>query len=71
MKKQNNKFVYDEMKDQFIVQSVKQDFLTRQQERKPYELAWELNMNFFVGNQYCYISGLDEISDIEKLLLGK
>lgn len=65
-KKQSKKFVYDELKDQFIVQSIKQDFKQRQQERKPYELSWELNMNFFVGNQYCYISGLEEISDTEK-----
>lgn len=65
-KKQNKKFIYNEIKDQFIVQAIKEDFALRQKERKPYELSWELNMNFFVGNQYCYISGFDEISDIEK-----
>jgi len=63
---QTNKYIYNELKDQFIVQNIKEDFALRQQERKNYELSWELNMNFFVGNQYCYISNTNEISDIEK-----
>ncbi|MBQ8425335.1 MAG: hypothetical protein IJX17_04880, partial [Clostridia bacterium] len=63
---QYKKFIYDEIKDQIIVENIKQDFTFRQQERKSYELAWELNMNFFVGNQYCYVSSKNEISDIEK-----
>ena len=59
-------FVYDELKDQFIVQNLQKEFALRQQERKSFELAWELNMNFFVGNQYCYVSNTNEISDTEK-----
>ena len=61
-----NKYFYDEIKDQIIVQNIKEDFERRKQERRNYELAWELNMNFFFGNQYCYISNSSEISDVEK-----
>lgn len=39
-----------------IVAEVKDDFKSRQEERLPYELAWQLNMNFVAGNQYCQIS---------------
>ena len=66
--KQKNKenFFYSEIEDKVIVDSITQDFKRRQQERRPYELAWELNMNFYVGNQYSYISNAGELTDIEK-----
>ena len=35
-----------------IVAEVKDDFKSRQEERLPYELAWQLHMNFVAGNQY-------------------
>lgn len=61
-----DKYFYDEIKDQIIVQGIKEDFERRKLERRNFELAWELNMNFFFGNQYCYISSSSEISDVEK-----
>lgn len=63
---QSKTFVYDEIKDQFIVQNIKEDFERRQKERKSFELSWELNMNFFVGNQYSYVSNTNEIAESEK-----
>ncbi len=63
---EKKKYFYDEIQDQVIVNFVKQDLTERQKERKQFELNWELNMNFYFGNQYCYISGNNEISDIEK-----
>ena len=39
-----------------IVAEIKKDFENRRQNRRPYELAWQLNMNFNMGNQYCSIS---------------
>lgn len=67
MKQKNKeKYFYSEIEDEFIVNSINQDFKRRQQERRPYELTWELNMNFYVGNQYSYISNAGELSDIEK-----
>ena len=43
-----------------------EDFKQKQEERRPYELIWELNMNFYVGNQYSYISNVGDVCDIEK-----
>ncbi len=66
MKKNNKKYYYSEIEDKVIVDFVQNDFRKRQSERRPYELAWELNMNFYLGNQYSYISGSGELGDIEK-----
>lgn len=49
-----------------IVQSVQRDFAARQKMRRPYELAWQLNMNFVMGNQYCQISPRGLIEQEEK-----
>lgn len=62
----NEKYFYSELEDKVIVDFVNNDFKRRQEERKPYELAWELNMNFYLGNQYSYISSAGDLSDIEK-----
>ena len=35
-----------------VVKEIKADFLARQRMRRPYELGWQLNMNFVMGNQY-------------------
>ena len=64
--KNENKYFYDEIQDQIIVNFVKGELFKRQTERRQFELGWELNMNFFLGNQYSYISSNNEISDIEK-----
>ena len=42
------------------------DFEKRGQERRQLELAWELNMNFMLGNQYSCILPSGEIKDSEK-----
>lgn len=64
--KNKNKYFYDEIQDQIIVNFIRGELAKRQSERKQFELSWELNMNFFLGNQYSYISSNNEISDIEK-----
>ena len=66
MKNKTKEYFYSEIEDKVIVDFVTNDFKTRQQERKPFELAWELNMNFYLGNQFSYISKNGELSDIEK-----
>ena len=66
MNSQNKKFYYSEIEDEVIIDSIMTDFKNRQISRKPYELAWELNMNFFYGNQYSYISKSGELQDIDK-----
>ena len=62
----HKKYYYSEIEDQVIVNFVREDFLKRQNERRQYELSWELNLNFYLGNQFSYISNTGEISDIEK-----
>lgn len=46
-----------------IVEEVIADFKNRQYERRKMETTWQLNINFLVGNQYCFINGLNEIVD--------
>lgn len=66
MKQNNKKYFYSEIEDQIIVNSIREDFARRQEERRNYELTWELNLNFYLGNQYSYISSTGDISDVEK-----
>ena len=56
----NNVFYED------IVSEVKKDFVARQEMRRPYELTWQLNMNFLMGNQYCNVNSRGEIEQDEK-----
>ncbi len=42
------------------------DFKVRQEERKRFEANWQLNINFFIGNQYCAINANNDIVDFEK-----
>ena len=49
-----------------IVADVKADFAERQKMRRPYELSWQLNMNFVMGNQYCGISPRGAIEQEDK-----
>lgn len=46
-----------------LVESVLRDFAERQVERKSFESLWQLNINFFLGNQYCYVSPTGEIME--------
>lgn len=64
--KNNSKYFYSKEEDKVIVDFVTNDFKRKQEERRPYELIWELNMNFYVGNQYSYIMPSGALSEIEK-----
>lgn len=52
--------------EEALAEEVEQDFLRRQQERKPLERSWQLNMNFVYGNQYCDIDASGEMTEEEK-----
>lgn len=60
MTKLNVKFSED------IVKDVRKDFERRRQERKPIELQWRLNMNFYNGNQYAEITPVGDIEQYGK-----
>ncbi|MBO4412448.1 MAG: hypothetical protein J5779_00315 [Clostridia bacterium] len=49
-----------------LVQEVWKDFKTREEERKPFELNWQLNINFLNGNQYCYVNSNNILKNIDK-----
>lgn len=49
-----------------VVADVTADFQQRQKMRRPYELAWQLNMNFVMGNQYCIVSPRGAIEQEDK-----
>ncbi len=49
-----------------VVKDVRADFAERQKQRRPYELSWQLNMNFVMGNQYCGISSRGAIEQEDK-----
>ncbi|MBQ8844914.1 MAG: hypothetical protein IJ008_02730 [Clostridia bacterium] len=49
-----------------IVSIVLDDFKKRQYERKSFEIQWQLNMNFLMGNQFCNIGYGGEIEENDK-----
>jgi len=51
---------------QEIVESVRKDYLTRREARRNLEAQWQLNINFYVGNQYSYIATNSNIQDYDK-----
>lgn len=49
-----------------LVQEVRQDYIKRRDERRSLEAQWQLNINFFLGNQYSYIKSNNTVSDLDK-----
>lgn len=60
-KKQTEKSLAEEL----LVEQVREDFFKRQEERKSFETQWELNLNFYAGNQFCAVNGNMEIASVE------
>ncbi|MCH5164805.1 MAG: hypothetical protein J1G01_00185 [Clostridiales bacterium] len=49
-----------------IIADVKRDFERRVEARRPFETQWRLNMNFYMGNQFCTATPTGEIADVER-----
>lgn len=49
-----------------IVKFVQDDFVSRQYARKPFETQWLMNINFYMGNQFCNIGYGGELEDLDK-----
>ena len=49
-----------------LAKEIKEDFRARQRARKSLETQWQLNMNFFAGNQFCSIGYGRTLEDSEK-----
>lgn len=52
--------------DQVLVDAVVEDYQKRRTERRPLELQWRLNMNFFEGNQYAEITPVGDVEEFGK-----
>ena len=61
-KKQINK---DEFEKEYV-ESVLEDFRNRQIARKPFETKWQMNLNFYTGNQHCVVDGKGDVVDNHK-----
>ena len=66
MKKElkNEKTKMKEAKD--IVKEVIEDFKKRAEERKSFDLIWQINMNFLMGNQYCNIGYGGQLEEADR-----
>lgn len=49
-----------------LVQEIKEDFKKRQEARRCLETQWQMNMNFYMGNQFCTVGYGGELEDFEK-----
>lgn len=49
-----------------LVKETLEDFNKRVQERKPFENQWQLNMNFYMGNQYCDVGYGNFVREIDR-----
>lgn len=56
----------EQLEEKKIVADIKKDFEQRREQRKPLELQWRLNMNFYNGNQYAEISPVGDIEQYGK-----
>lgn len=66
MEKQLEKDILDEETQNEIVDEIWEDFNARRQSRKSFETAWQLNINFLLGNQYSYINSNNDIVNEKK-----
>ena len=49
--------------EQDIVSAVLEDFRKRQEGRRPVELNWRVDMNFFIGNQFSGITPRGDVGE--------
>ena len=64
--KLKNSELHEALEQERLVESVKDEFKKRQEERKPFEAQWQLNMNFVMGNQYCAVTSRGEVEEYQK-----
>lgn len=54
------------MKEEKIVKEVLDDFKKRAEERKSFDLIWQINSNFLMGNQYCNVGYGGELEEQDR-----
>lgn len=63
-KKMEQKLTKKQQKE--LVAEIWKDFRQRQEERRPFETQWQLNINFLMGNQYCDINSNSILKQMDK-----
>lgn len=53
-------------KEERLVEEVYKDYLKRRETRRSLEAQWQLNINFYIGNQYSKILSNNNISSVDK-----
>ena len=56
----------DMLFEEQVVSDILEDFRRRQNERRNFEAQWQLNMNFLMGNQFCYLGPAGEVEEGDK-----
>ncbi|MBE5734872.1 MAG: hypothetical protein E7361_00240 [Clostridiales bacterium] len=56
---------HEDFEKEYVAQ-VLEDFRQRQIARKPYDTKWQLNVNFYTGNQHCAVDGKGDVVDNQK-----
>lgn len=54
------------MKDQNLVKETLEDFENRVKQRKSFDSMWQLNMNFYMGNQFCDVGYAGFVRELDK-----
>lgn len=49
-----------------IVKEIRDDFRARAEARKSFDLIWQINMNFLMGNQYCNIGYGGQLEEADR-----
>ncbi|MCH5161699.1 MAG: hypothetical protein J1G04_06685, partial [Clostridiales bacterium] len=49
-----------------LIADIKRDYDARAEARRPFETQWRLNINFYMGNQFCTALPTGEIADVER-----
>ena len=65
MVKKKNKTDADNFEKEYV-QNILEDFRNRQLNRKVYDTRWQLNINYYIGNQFCEIDGKGDVVDNNK-----
>ena len=55
----------EEARKQALASEIAADFLRRQEERRPLDRRWQVDINFLGGDQYCGISPRGEVENEE------
>ncbi len=53
-------------KENDLVEQTLKDFARRASERKSYDSQWQMNMNFYMGNQYCDVGYGGFVQEVDK-----